>query len=258
MDAEWWLHSSSPFPKFVVLHHSNINHFHQPYPKVKYESNKLTSSNTLLYLPYYYEDISSFKQDSRIVPIKIEPQTHFQEYWTYNLIDTNSIPESIQYVGFVCSKFQEKSRGIKLQYLTYFEPYDCVHSYNNPRSGYTYLDLANRFHPNFKRIWDWLLEQLGFNPQTFQHSQIHIYSNMWLAPKHVAIQYIEFAKKIIPILENAPPDIEVLLKSNSTYNGTHDKQALIRMYGVPYYQYYPFIMERLMCLFCDIHKIPVV
>ncbi len=256
MDAEWWLHSAQP--KWMVLYTSSINHFQQPFPKTNYETNKLNTSNTLLYLPYYYEDITSFKKDPRIVPVKIEPQTHFQEYWTYNLIDLNTIPESIEYIGFVCSKFHEKSRGFKLQSLNYYENYDCVHSYNNPRSNKSYLDIANEFHPNFKRIWYWLLEQLGFDPKTFQHSKIHIYSNMWLAPKHIAIQYVEFAKKVLPILENAPPHIEALLKSNSTYNGKHPKDALIKMYGVPYYQYYPFIMERLMCLFCDIHKIPVV
>ena len=97
---------------------------------------------------------------------------------------------------------------------------------------------------------------MGF-PQGYTYKNIHMYANMWLTRRDIAFDAIRFVRKGIELLESAPEHIRTLLYSNPNYGGQLTTEILLKKFGIPHYPYHPFLLERLIICFCDIHNIRI-
>jgi hypothetical protein len=114
---------------------------------------------------------------------------------------------------------------------------------------------ADKWHPNFSKIWIPTLESMGYKIEDIVSTEIpSFYCNYWAArPSHMAA-YIAFFQKFKVQLENLY-DIQGCVWSDSLYKdrGTdiaklNDEQCMT-IWGVPFYTYHPFVCERLPCFF---------
>jgi hypothetical protein len=219
-----------------------------------------TRKNTRIYLLYYNEDISDYVGDSRIMPLRLDPQTVFCESEAFRIIKESDIPEHIQYIGFITPSFLRKTGltladiahpGTEKTLVAFHKGWDaCKHT--------NYVDMASRAHPYFAPIWAWLMHRMNIKAFSFPYSCNHIYCNMWLTDKHTALDYMRFARLFMAAIMTAPVEIKELIHADSTYRGKRPTENLLSVFGRPYYTYHPFLMERCIMLYCDLRKIHVV
>ena len=79
------------------------------------------------------------------------------------------------------------------------------------------------------------------------------YCNYWICRPQILLKYIYFIDEIIEKIE-MNPSICDLLYNNSGYSGTINVDKQYRLFGKPFYTWHPFIMERLLPLFCHMNN----
>jgi hypothetical protein len=216
-----------------------------------------TDTNTRLYLLYNDENISEYLTDPRVYPLQLTPQTIFFESDAFRKISIHTIPDSIEYIGFITPSFLRKSRGKILASFCHTGEKDTVIGVDIPLFQCNYVDTAQYFHPNFRVLWEWLIHNMGFLAYNYSYKNIHLCANMWLTKKDIAIKAIEFICKGIQLLETAPNNVQQILYSDTKYGGKLTSQQLLEKFGVSHYPYHPFLIERLIIFFCDVHNLSI-
>lgn len=118
------------------------------------------------------------------------------------------------------------------------------------------VDKAVVMHQRLKEIWDSLLKAYErYSPEEISTDGMSaFYCNYWLAkPEHV-MKLIPFMKKAHTLLESLT-SIQDALWSNAHYL---DNKALSqKVFGLNYYTYHPFVLERLTPFFFNTEKLSI-
>jgi hypothetical protein len=213
--------------------------------------------NTVLFLLYNDENISEFEKISEVIPIKLN-QNHYFESEFFRMFEEKNFSQiqDIDNIGIITPSFYKKIQK-SIPELLLLNP-NPIKKLFLLKTKMNYYDHGIYTHgKNFKIIWDWLVLKLNINFKKIKKNKksVGFYSNLWIAKKSFFLKYIEFAKKSMELLDNAPENIKKLLHSNSNYPGNLLKEGkLIEKFGYNWYPMHPFIMERLICLFSDIYS----
>jgi hypothetical protein len=195
--------------------------------------------------------------DPRIYPIQLTPQTVYFESDGFRKLSIESIPNEIEYIGFITPSFKRKSKNKPLTSFCHSGEDNMVIGVYVPSISHNYIDFAQQAHPNFRVLWEWLIHNMSVLAYNYSYKNIHMYSNMWLMKREAAIKAIRFICKGISILESAPKNVRSMLYTNTFYGGKIPSKQLLEKFGVPHYPYHPFLLERLIIFFCDIHNIRI-
>jgi hypothetical protein len=221
---------------------------------VKLKNKNYISSKLIhFYMFYYnepvYEEYGNFYNCINF--IKLEPQTI--NFESEGFLKITEIPDK-KYIGILTPSITKKT-GLKINdILEKIEYYDCdiISLYY---SGENVINQAKKTHgDNFVRLWNWLLTELNIPIEIEIPS---FFSNLWIIKKEYFLEYLIFIKKVKDILDNSPEDIQILLKNDSLYNGNITPYNLLIQTGYSYYTYYPFILERIICLFVKINNLTI-
>lgn len=213
-----------------------------------------TPENTRIFLIYTNEEITTLQAaDSRIVPIRLVPQTMYGTSEVFRRITEADIPAHIQYVGFATPAFTQKT-GRPLTDIQHPGNPNTVVAFQKGGmfwNRFTYITIASKNYPHFATLWAWLLSSMNQNPYSVPYYRRHIYDNYWIAEKETALKYTDFAKKIMNLLDSAPAPIQMMLYADSK------SKSDITNTGFPYVSYHSLLVERCIMYFCDTNKIDV-
>lgn len=110
----------------------------------------------------------------------------------------------------------------------------------------------------FTRAWDATLTALGFSEQSIRQADQTeaFFRNSFIVKPHIMKDIIKFMNRAIEA-SLLDPILSEILESDSEYKAPTPGIA-VRVFGTPYYQWHPFIFERLPVFYCFINKISVV
>ena len=118
------------------------------------------------------------------------------------------------------------------------------------------LGKAVKLHPRIKVIWFGLLRSF----QKFSAHEIStegmtpFYCNYWLAkPEHV-VRFIPFMQEAQRQMENLPSIQDALWSDAHYLKNTNLTQ---KVFGLDYYTYHPFVLERLTPFFFNVEKLSI-
>jgi hypothetical protein len=102
---------------------------------------------------------------------------------------------------------------------------------------------------NFIEVWHELLRRLGFSEDMIHRSDKMdvFFCNYWVAKPAVMTKFIVFLRHAIDIMETDSV-LFSLIQADAKYREGNAAVAY-RAFGTPFYQYHPFICERLAVLF---------
>jgi len=205
------------------------------------------------FLTYHNEDISAFEHPD-IIPLKLD-QTKYFEYESYRMLKPEDIPD-VKYLGFISPKVLIKSKTHKtVNSLFKMNKTKLFRSFSIHPSVVPCEETSIKNHGNnFLVLWTWLWIQLGI-PLNIMNKYSMIYCNCWVTDRDTFIAYLDFAKKAMTIIDNAPQDIREILETDPKYRGAlYGTGILEERFGKPYYPWQPFLMERLVSVYAYIKE----
>jgi hypothetical protein len=209
-----------------------------------------TPENTRVYMIYTTEDITEVQAaDSRIVPLRLIPQTAYGTSEAFRRITEADIPVHIQYVGFATPAFTQKT-GRPLTDIQHPGDATTVVAFQKGHeswSRFSYIKIASEVYPQFAPLWAWLLREMRLNPFAMQYGGGHIYDNYWIADRDTALKFAAFARRAMDTLDRAPPAIQMLLYT-----------PIQSASGKPSVTYHTILLEYCIMFYCDIRKLCVV
>ena len=202
---------------------------------------------------------------SRVVRL---PQTVFFETYAFTNIFPDKIIadewENYDYVGTVSwkapLKFMENFRFGKLVMSSIVkrapDDADVIALVGQHLTNYTMLEKASQAHPRFKEVWEGLLGAFNkYTPEEIStEGMTPMLCNYWLARPQHAIKFIDFMKKAHHLMETLP-SIQEPLWSNALYWA--NKNLTQKIFGLDYYAYHPFVLERLTPFFFNSENLNV-
>lgn len=204
------------------------------------------------FLTYHEEDIQQFNHPD-IIRLKLD-QTEYFEYESYRMLKPEDIPD-VKYIGFISPKVLKKSKYKTVESLFTVDTSKPFRNISISENCKPCEEFAAKNHGiDFLVLWTWLWIQLGI-PLNIMNKYPMFYCNCWVADRDTFISYLEFAKKAIKMIDNAPEDIKEILKTDPKYKGAlTGKGILEKRFGKPYYPWQPFLMERLVCVYAYIKE----
>lgn len=200
-----------------------------------------------LYLLYHDEDITNFHHPD-IIPVKLNQTVYFESEF-FRMLDISKIPDA-DTIGIITPTIEKKTKKSLSEFLSICElPIPHIQSFvHHEIRENDMLDLAVASHgEEFFTVWNYLLHSLHLK---YEHGCQGFYSNTWIAPRNIFIEYVTIAKNAIQILDNSPKFIKDKLYSNSKYKIPTLK--MMEVFKLSYYPLHPFIMERLICIFAHL------
>jgi hypothetical protein len=195
------------------------------------------------YMMYYDENI--FPQygiyHNFMTFIRLNPPSVYFESNGFRLI--TSVPD-FEYIGVLTPSFERKSNLTIPEIINKVKKSkeDLIPLYSDNSD---LLRQATQHHgKKFQIIWEWVLQNCSIKRKTCKA----FFSNLWILKREKFCEYLQFAKNVMNLLDNAPPNLQSLLKSNSNYTGKLTSQVLLERTGYPYYTFHPFIMERIIVI----------
>lgn len=119
---------------------------------------------------------------------------------------------------------------------------------------------ADRWHRDFSKIGNMLSERLGWGVDVTKLKTPIVYYNYWIARNEV---FEDFCKEMLEpalfIMSNEEDkELQELLWRDADYRnsaGTNlDMEGCLKVFGVPYYPYHPFVAERLISTYIALYK----
>jgi hypothetical protein len=85
------------------------------------------------------------------------------------------------------------------------------------------------------------------------------YCNYWILKTELMLKYSIFLSNIIRKIDSDPA-LKELFDTDAQYSGKYvtPVDTMIKMFGKPYYTWYPFVLERLPSIFCYLYNIKIV
>ncbi len=127
-----------------------------------------------------------------------------------------------------------------------------VYSFFKRRKQQNIVYQAENYHKGFIDLVDTIMDETGFMPKTPTRLKNIVLFNHFVARSEIYQQYIE---------ELLIPAMGILEKCEAAYNDAKYKKIdqetrtkFLNAFGVPYYPYHPFILERLPSIFFEKYK----
>jgi hypothetical protein len=168
----------------------------------------------------------------------------------FNDLDSNDL------VGVFSHKFKEKTGISKSNLYRFLKDSKKADVYNFCRGHgkhIHFMDWSNQGHPGIKDFIRRCCDHVGM---VYTNDPKHIvYANQFVATKHVYLSYInELIKPCLELLEG-PMWEEVNVPAS--YTRAMPAERLKELTGLDFYNYVPFILERMMCQFIHSRKLVV-
>lgn len=166
------------------------------------------------------------------------------------LLDNYDEWKDLDYVGTISWKATQKIKLPNIdKVINYMKNNDYGIAVLNYLSN-NMIEFANYFHTKFKSLWINIFTKYGINNDTIINTDyIGFYSNYWITTPKLMLEYINFFKDIIKIIDNND-EIQKDIWCNSNYlKASLTKDECYKLFKKPYYPYHPFIYERLPCFF---------
>ena len=219
----------------------------------KNNQSNIKSDTIHFYMFYYSEPVETdFGKYSNVIDfIKLEPQTKYFEGAGFSKI--TNIPNK-KYIGILTPSITKKT-GLSIDFIVDRINYHDADIIPLFYYGTNVVDQAVIYHnEKFRIVWNWLLNQINFPTDVEIPS---FFCNLWILKKKYFLEFLFFINKIILILEGSPPEIQMILNSDSMYEGRISREDLLLKTGYSYYTYHPFMTERVICLFAKIKDLSV-
>jgi hypothetical protein len=128
------------------------------------------------------------------------------------------------------------------------ESVDVIAMY--PGAPRTMIEQGEWSHPGFGRVWTLVMDALDI-PET-SRSPNPFYSNYFMmAPRHFEL-FCVFMKNAWRIFQENEAVHDALYRQDAKYRGRQTDASLVNLYGVPWYPFATFVMERLCPVFCSL------
>lgn len=112
------------------------------------------------------------------------------------------------------------------------------------------VSVANGFHPGFKKYWEHIMKEIGYNwiPESYENV---FYCNFFTAKSEIYERYVkEMLAPAMKVMDGMPE----LLK-DSGYRSNPLPDALKKSFGIEHWPYHAFLCERMFTYFAHIHKL---
>jgi hypothetical protein len=203
-----------------------------------------------LFLLYSYENIEHLRHED-IIPLKLDQSVYF-ESTAFRMLKYSDLPKC-DAIGFITPKsfnnlLLSTDFNTFMNHTLQVEIKEIIPIFHFP--GHTLNHGIQSHGPDFKTIWKYLSENVGYGTD-YDFDEVPVFfRNAWVAPRSQVVGFLYFAKECMRVLDAAPPNIEELLYSDANYMyATLDKNTLLRKFGVPHYTFHPFIMEYAICIY---------
>jgi len=175
--------------------------------------------------------------------MKYQDYTFENAFWK-QLLEIKSEWINYKFVGTMSYKAYEKVNIDDIDRKIIIDSYKnkCYVHFADGTTPVLNSPLAAK-HPNFKRIWVDVLEKLNLNDSTES-----LFNYFMCTPTLMVLFLNWYSSVYLPVLMSHP-----LMFTNANYTEGLGKDALVKLWGHPYYPHLPFVMERLnKCFFQDI------
>jgi len=115
------------------------------------------------------------------------------------------------------------------------------------------ISTAEKWHPGFRNVWRAVLKKYGWIDDVVLNDSIpSFYANYWATSSKLMHAYCTFILNVAHDIENNR-DLDTLLWADASYSSRGSDVAKLppsecmRIWGVPYYTFHPFVFERLAC-----------
>jgi hypothetical protein len=146
------------------------------------------------------------------------------------------------YVGVFSHKFSHKTGFKKNDVLGRIQPGYDVYNFSRKIGVPNFMNWSDEGHKGIKYFIQKCCEHTGL---TYTNHPKHIiYANQFVAKKSVYVDYINSVIK--PSLELLEGPLWVHVNKEAGYTRAMDKEKLRMLTGLEFYNYVPFILERMM------------
>lgn len=217
----------------------------------------------------YFEDYQKDSLNLGFVPYKNNDCDKFMENSVLKKMWRDKDFYCCNYYGVLSWRFNSKTQ------LDYDKVINKIYSddgttdvfsfYGEERNQNIFIKDAVYHGENLPKICNLIFEKLGYKDVLSLKTPL-IYCNYWIAKASVFDKYM--SSILIPAMQlmEDNSDIKKLVNMDSGYFNYLDKYDLrtdkvgndielaIRIFGVPYYTFHPFVCERLMSIFMGINS----
>lgn len=125
------------------------------------------------------------------------------------------------------------------------------------RRGLRLIEHGEQMHPGFEALWKKFAEDaLGAESREVSNP-IPFFANYLFATPKVMEGFCDFMRRAWRTVEARPDLLAPLFTKNAQYPGSIPTPKLLRIFGVPWYPFLPFVFERCMPLYCSMTNLRV-
>ena len=205
---------------------------------------------TKIFLLYNNEDIREYSHPD-IIPLKLT-QTPYFESEAFRMLEDLPNAENI---GFLTPSAKRKIKDFSIENILKINPDPIVFLYKITPEISVEKQAVISHGKKFVDVWKYILDSHSIS-HSVMNTYVGGYSNLWLAKREFVVEFLNFAKKTIVHLDNAPSSIKDIIFSDSKYPGKLINTGILnKRFGFNHYPWHPFIMERIICLFARIKNV---
>lgn len=168
--------------------------------------------------------------------------------------------EALDFVGIATYrslKFASLEKIKSYLELAYYKPYDVMPLY---ASGEYLVDQAVQGHTErFIHVWDALLQNMGFTVQEIRkhdHVEVFLRNSLIIRPRQLRGLITFMTTAMNAVVNNST--LRDLFATNANYReSVYRKSVAQRIFHTDYYQWHPFIFERLPAFYLSVQNASV-
>lgn len=122
------------------------------------------------------------------------------------------------------------------------------------------IQTAEHWHPGFTEVWHETLKTFGWLDEVILHPNIpSFYANYWACTPSLMSGYCQFALKAAHRIQGSDRLTDLIWRDASYSKRGKDiaklaERECMRIWGVPFYTFHPFLFERLPCFWLWLHS----
>jgi hypothetical protein len=187
-----------------------------------------------------YDDKQPYEYKDYLNKVKTVQEKSWR--FEYNvMLDIIPKSDTKDWIGLMSWKFPLKTliSKKKLEYiLDNNQGYDCIVLCKHLNQSY--LKFTEKQHPGFMYLFTQVCKDLGLPSNEPKHT---IYSNFFVLKGDLYRKYVE--EVVIPVTELLEGKYWKLTNRDAQYKAGLSKEKLLQFTGMEYYNFYTFILERL-------------
>lgn len=226
----------------------------------------MTTLRKLRVKQIYYDRVQVGFLDPNFEPFFNEGKSKFLENQVISDFHAKGAHEESEYFGVLSWKFRQKRKkdGEWIDYhMDKYKGYECYSFFPEWDHPNCWV-LGETIHKDFIKIGNLIFNKLGFG-DVDKIDTPNIYMNYWIIKSELFDRYCkEVLNPVMAIMEE-DEEIKELLMQRTTYKNSEDlsmrnianEEQCMELFGVPYYTYHPFVLERCMATFIALNNFTV-